>query len=135
MVAGAQTLAKQVIAERQESMKARGAALRNIVLMIRGDRPWDPQTALQSATFVNEAAKKTPDLFPEGSGPARADTNALMVIWQDWPAFQSAAKKLEDASARLVQLAQADDRSGLGAQLQEIGNACAACHDKFRKPQ
>jgi cytochrome c556 len=125
----------RVVAERKESMKARGAAMRTLVLMARGEQPWDPQAAQRAATAVHSEAAKTIALFPEGTGPDRADTNALPTVWQDRPGFEAEAKKLEEATGRLLQMAQAGDESGVKAQIQSVGRVCSSCHERYRKPQ
>lgn len=124
------------VAERQESMKARAAAARPLAQMVRGDVPWNAEIAQQQAARINAEAKRTPELFPEGTGPDRVpQTNALPAVWQNKAEFEAQARALDEATARLVQLAQANDEAGFRTQFQAVGRACGSCHEKFRKPQ
>ena len=131
----AQAPAAQIVKERQESMKARGAAIRNLVRMTRGEAPWDAQAALRDATSIHAEGAKTRTLFPEGTGPDRADTAALPTIWQDRQGFEAEIRRLEETSGRLMKLAQSNDQEGFKAQVPVVGRVCASCHERYRKPQ
>jgi cytochrome c556 len=131
-IAEAQTSAAGAIAARQEAMKAQGGAMRALTPIIRGEQPWNQQTAIQAATTLNTSAKAIPNVFPQGSGPEAGKTDALPAIWQNRADFESKAKALETESAKLLQLAQAGDEAGFKAQFPAVGRTCGGCHENYR---
>lgn len=86
--------------------------------------------------FANSAAamarwmKQFPSTFPTGSDKGR--TKALPTVWTDQAGFQQAAANFVAAADKLSQLAKAGDTAGFEAQVKTVGDACGACHDKFR---
>jgi cytochrome c556 len=127
---------QDIVAVRQESMKARASAALTLARMLRGDVPWNAQAAQQAAERINAEARKTSQVFPAGTGPDLVpQTKALPAIWQDRADFDSAARTLVQASQRLAELAQANDEAGFRTQFQLTGQSCTACHEKFRKPE
>lgn len=127
---------QEFVAARQDSMKARAAAGLTLARMLRGDMPWNAQAAQQAAEQINAEARKMSRLFPDGTGPDRVPkTNALPAIWQNKADFESAIGALAQASQRLAELAQANDEAGFRTQFRVTGQACASCHEKFRKPE
>jgi cytochrome c556 len=113
-------------------MKGQGAAMRTLTPIVRGEQPWNQQAAVQAATTLNNTAKVIPSVFPQGSGPEVGKTDALPVIWQNFPDFQAKAKALETESAKLLQLAQAGDQAGFKAQFPAVGRSCGGCHETYR---
>lgn len=85
---------------------------------------------LNHALAIQNAAKILPSLFPEGSD--LGDTGALSNIWTDKAGFDKAAKRLEDASAALVQAAQSGDIKLIGSSIGKVGGSCKGCHDNYR---
>ena len=62
-------------------------------------------------------------------------TDAKPDVWQDWDKFVAAARGLEEASAKLADIAAAGDMAAIGAQVKNVGKACGDCHKPFRKPK
>ncbi len=87
--------------------------------------------------FTNPAAAMArwmaqfPSTFPPGSDHGH-NTKALPAVWSDRPGFEQAAGNLIAATRKLSALAKADDTAGFDAQVKTVGDACKACHDKFR---
>lgn len=131
-VAEAQTNAAASITARQEAMKANGGAMRALTPMVRGEKPWDQQAAIQAATTLNNTAKAIPSAFPQGSGPEVGKTEALPAIWANWADFQAKSKAMETESAKLLQLAKAGDEAGFKTQFPNVGKSCGSCHETYR---
>lgn len=130
IVAEAQTAPGQIIKQRQELMKANGAAAAALVKMMRGEQPYNQAAAHQAAVTINNNSKQIPNLFPPGSGPeAGVKTGALPAIWQNKTDFDAKAKALEEQSAKLV---EASDEAAVKAQFGNVGKACGACHQNYR---
>ena len=130
--AQAQMTADATIAARQEAMKGQGGAMRTLTPIVRGEQPWNQAAVVQAATTLNNTAKVIPSVFPAGTGPDKGKTDALPVIWQNKADFDAKAKALEEASSRLLQLAQAGDEAGAKAQFPNVGRACGGCHETYR---
>lgn len=132
VTAQAQMTADAAIAARQDAMKSQGGAMRTLTPIVRGEQPWNQAAVVQAASTLVGTAQKIPSVFPAGSGPDKGKTDALPAIWQNKADFDSKAKALEDASARLLQLAQAGDEAGAKAQFPNVGRACGGCHETYR---
>lgn len=83
-----------------------------------------------SAAAMARWMKQFPTTFPTGSDKGR--TKALPTVWTDQAGFQQAAANFVEAAAKLSQLAKAGDTEGFDAQVRMVGDACDACHNKFR---
>lgn len=130
IVAEAQIAPAQIIKQRQELMKANGAAAATLVKMIRGEQPYTQQAAHQAAVTINNNSKQITNLFPPGSGAeAGVKTGALPAIWQNKADFDAKAKTLQDESAKLV---AANDEAAVKAEVPNVGKACGGCHQTYR---
>ncbi|HEX9464181.1 MAG TPA: cytochrome c [Alphaproteobacteria bacterium] len=129
VIAEAQNAPAQ-INQRQEVMKANGAAAKTLTQLVRGEQPWNQQAAHQAATTINTNAKQIPSLFPQGSGPETgAKTAALPAIWQNKADFDAKAKALDEESAKLM---AANDEAAVKAQFGNVGKTCGGCHESYR---
>jgi len=126
----------KAIEYRQNVMKSIGASLDNIVLMIKGQVPFNAQHVVVYAENINNLSKIIPDLVPPGSGPEAGDTRAKPEIWQKMDEFKAAAEKLTTESAKLIEVAKGGDQAATFQQAVAMGkNACGGCHEPFRKPK
>lgn len=98
--------------------------------MAKGERPFDKDTAVRSATFVNELAAMPWDGFGPGSDTG-APTKARPEIWTNRAKFDQLGKELRVETAKLV-TAAGTDLAALRSQLGPTGKACSNCHDDFR---
>jgi cytochrome c556 len=127
----AQAQAPAEIAQRQELMKANGAAMRTLTPIVRGEAPWNAATAGAAAASIVAGAEKNKSLFPAGSMGTSA---ALPAIWERKAEFDGLFDRQRDAAATLVRLAAAGDEAGFKAAFPALGQSCGACHTPFRKP-
>ena len=86
------------------------------------------------AAALAKWAKALPGMFPRGTGQGEtsAFSQALPAIWKDRAGFDQAAANYAAATARLATLAQANDTPGFTKQLEEVNQACAACHARYK---
>lgn len=96
------------------------------------DRGDDPKTVGFAARGLANWAKAIPGMFPAGSTSPTSE--ALPAIWSDRANFEARAADYAAAATKLADLAKAGDKPGLAAQFGEVGKACKACHDAYRKP-
>lgn len=85
---------------------------------------------------LQAAAAKIPAAFPKGTGRPDVDeksTRALSKIWEDWAAFEKAAKATGDHAGQVAMLAAKGDADGVKKAAGMIGkDGCGACHKAFR---
>jgi cytochrome c556 len=72
-----------------------------------------------------------PGLFPPGSDHGD-NTKALPAIWSDPAGFRDAADHFVAEANKLATLAKANDAAAIPAQVKAVGQACLACHKKFK---
>ena len=123
---------ENVIKYRQAVMKAIGGHTGAIAGVVKGEVSFVGDVAAH-ARGINEMSKLITHMFPAGTdNVTMKDTRALPAIWEDKGKFDAAAKGLESESAKLIDVAQGGDVAAIGAQLQNVGKACGACHKPFR---
>ncbi|MBI3451794.1 MAG: cytochrome c [Rhodospirillales bacterium] len=120
------------IEHRQEVMKGNGGAMKVLTPIVRGEAPWNQAAAVQAATTLANTAKEINALFPQGTGPEAGKTDALPAIWQNWADFQAKGQVFNEATTKLLQLAQANDEAGFKAQFPNVGKSCGGCHEGYR---
>jgi cytochrome c556 len=122
------------IKERQDLMKADGAATRPVVAMLQGKAPFDLATVQKALkTYVN-AMSKEPDLFPPDSKTGDK-TQALAAIWEgdNLADLNARFKKLgADASAALASI---KDEASFKAAMPGVLKNCGSCHEKYKAKQ
>jgi len=86
------------------------------------------------AAALAKWAKALPRMFPPGTGKGdtSAFSQALPAIWKDRPGFDQAATNYATATARLAALAATNDTAGFTKQLDEVNQACGACHARYK---
>lgn len=71
--------------------------------------------------------------YPEGSGPASGEaTNAKPEIWAEREEFDALYAMFLAEAKKLSEIADSEDNVALAAQLDVTGEACIACHERFK---
>jgi len=116
------------IAERQQAMKALGAATREGAAMAKGEAPFDSAKAQAVFKTYAETAKKAPTLFPDSSKTG-GETTAAPKIWEDQAGFKAAFVKFESDAAAGATVTSLDGfRTAFGAATKN----CGGCHEAYR---
>lgn len=115
---------------RQNVMKSQEGHFGAMGGIVQRQVPYQAHLAVHAAA-IHGTSKMIPQMFPEGSGTG--ETRAKPEIWQQQAKFEQAAKKLEEESAKLVEIAQGGDMKQITVQFLAVGKACKACHRSFRK--
>ena len=85
------------------------------------------------AKALSEWALVLPTLFPAGTGPGQAgETEAKAEIWSNRAGFEARAADYAAATAKLADLAKANDTPGFTAQLAVVKKSCDSCHSDFK---
>ncbi|WP_052341130.1 c-type cytochrome [Salinarimonas rosea] len=117
------------IAARQEIMKGVGNATRTGVQMIRGEAPFDLDTARETFAVYIDASERMPGLFPEGTETG-GDTKAAPAIWEDKEGFDALFVEFGERAA--AGLEATTDQASFQAALGTATQSCRTCHEQFR---
>jgi cytochrome c556 len=116
---------------RQGALAVMGHHFDQLGAMVNGKIPYDAAAARANAELVATLAKLPWSAFVEGSD--KGETNAKPEIWSQRDRFDTHARKLQDAVARLLEAAKTGTPDALKAAFGPAGQACKSCHDDFRK--
>jgi cytochrome c556 len=121
------------IADRQETMKAVGGAMKALAAMAKGEAAFDGAAVKTNADTIATKLEAAKALFPDGSDKGEKETWAKAEIWQDKDTF---LQILDDGIAAANVVAGAGELDALRPALGELGSkGCKACHEKFRRPK
>nr|WP_298372741.1 cytochrome c [uncultured Halomonas sp.] len=126
---------KEAIEYRQSAFSVMGWNFGPLGAMAKGDMEYDAEEAAMRAERVALLAKMPWEGFIEGSlrGDGHgADTDALAKIADNRDDFESLQTEMEDATAKLAEVAQQDDYAALRQQVAATGKTCKNCHDEYR---
>ena len=128
-VSGQQALA--IMHERHEGMETIGKTTKALKRELDGGSP--NMTAVRAgAAQIADLSHKASGWFPAGTGPDVGKTGAKPEIWQNPQDFASKLHNFQAAAATFNQAAMSGDVNLIKAKFGELGQACKACHDKYR---
>ena len=122
----------RAIKYRQGVMTAMNWNFGVLAAMAKGDRAYDKDAALKSATFVEELSHMPWDGFAPGTDKG-APTKALPEVWKEPAKFKEHQDALMNAAPKLVAAAKTGELAALKTAVGEAGRACNGCHDDFRE--
>ncbi len=126
----AQNSATGVVAYRQATMKAIGAHLNSVKVLLQEQPELIDQASIH-ATAIEDLAVVIPTMFPEGSADPESD--ALPAIWEDLSGFEASAMKLQETSAALAEAATGGDVQAVAQAFAAVGkDGCGGCHNEYR---
>jgi cytochrome c556 len=119
--------------DREAHMKQSGRLLGALGPMAKGEAPFDAADAAAKLQAFNEHVQTldAAAFFPEGSGEG---TRALPAIWEDFPAFETAAAEFK-ADAAAAAESDPQDLQALRQVMSMIGQNCSSCHETYRLPE
>lgn len=123
---------EQAIEYRQNVMKAIGGLAGTSVGQIRDGFEHGPELTAVAAG-LQALTRDIPSLFPEGSD--FGETDAKSEIWEDWDTFEQRAVSTRDAVDAFAASVEQGDRTEMLRAFKDMGDACKACHEDFRKEQ
>jgi len=120
------------IAARQASLDMSAITFRSMGDAMKAGR--EAKSQGYQAAVLAKWAKALPRMFPVGTGfgEGAAKTQARKEIWKDGAGFAQAAAHYVDATEKLAALAAANDTAGFTGQLEEVNQACNACHARYK---
>ena len=122
---------KAVMHERHEGMETIGKTTKAIKRELDGSAP--NMTAVRAgAAQIADLSRKASGWFPAGTGPEAGKTGARPAIWQNPQDFAVKLHNFQVAAAAFNTAAMSPDLDAIKAKFGELGQACKACHDKYR---
>jgi cytochrome c556 len=125
---------KDVIAARQASMDMSLLTIRSIEGAMKSGG--EARSQGFPAAVLAKWAKALPPLFPAGTatGETSVETQAMPAMSKDRAGFERAAAYYVTVTARLAELAAANDAAGFTKQVAAVNEACNACHTVYKQP-
>lgn len=124
--------AAKIMHERHEGMEAIGKANKAIKRTLDSGSP-DLAAVRTNASKIAELSQKASFWFPAGTGPDVGKTGAKPEIWQDPKDFGAKLGAFQKAAQAFNTTAAGNDADATKAAFGNLGKACKACHDKYRK--
>jgi len=90
---------------------------------------------IQSSAALAEVMSKLPfeAFIPGSESGGTPPTRAKPEVFKDQDKIKSLAEKMQGEMVKLNTVAKGGDVNAIRAQFGEVGKACKACHDDYRK--
>jgi cytochrome c556 len=124
--------ALKVMHERHEGMEAIGRHNRTLRRELTSGSP-SVAAVRKAAGAIAKLSASASGWFPLGTGPDVAKTGAKPEIWQNQRDFAAKLRNFQLAARTLNAAAAGNDVGAMKARFADLGGACKACHDKYRK--
>jgi cytochrome c556 len=85
-----------------------------------------------SAAKIADLSQKASGWFPKGTGPELGKTGAKPEIWQNPEDFTTKLRNFQAAAKTFNAASASGDLNAIRAHAGDLGQACKACHDKYR---
>jgi cytochrome c556 len=119
-----------IVADRQRMMKLHGQIWADIQAKAKANNIEGIEVSAETLA-IN--AQYIPAMFPEGTLTDKS--KAKPEVWQKFPEFEAAAKKMETEAIKLRDASKAKNAQLTQDIVKDFGrNACGACHTPFRVP-
>lgn len=129
----AQLAPKEAVTARIANYRETGAAFKTINDQLKSDTPAKVMLRM-SARRISETAHDEYGWFPAGSGPeAGSKTKAKPAIWSDAAGFKAAQDRFQQQANLFAQTVDGGEMDKIRTQAKVLGEACAACHSKYRE--
>jgi cytochrome c556 len=123
--------ADQLVQYRRAMLTVMAANFAPLGNMAPGKAPWDPKDFTLRAQRVQMIATALPEGFvPESK--AGANTNAKPELWAERPEFERLLRNLQSRVGELSAAVQSGNADQMKSRVGPVGEACKACHDKYR---
>ena len=124
-----QMKAENQIKYRQAAYSLMNLNFANLEAMAENKKPFNKDEAARNAEFVALLSTVPKGFFGEGT---EKDTRAKPEIWKNRADFDTKMDKMVMEANKLPTVVKAGDAGAFKKQVQEVGEACKACHDEYR---
>jgi cytochrome c556 len=128
-----QEQAEKVTEVRQAVLEVVGWNTGPMAAMAKKNIPYDADEFAKRADRIAFMLDMLPDAFAPDTRDAVLETEALDVIWDERDDFNRLADEARDKARAAETAARTGDFSVAQAAFLEMGQACKACHDRFRE--
>lgn len=125
--------AKGAVDVRQSIFKLQGWTMGPLGGMLKNQIPFDAALAKTAGERLTALSQMIPAAFNADTRKFTVETDALPLIWDYKDDFDKKAADLTEASKALAMAAESGDKGMTLRAAANVGKACGACHDKFRK--
>lgn len=119
-----------LVKQRQAVMTLQGKYFGPLVAVAQGKVPYNAAAVQRNAGFLDNLSRMAWDGFDPSTKGEKSRT--LAAAFDNSAKFKEYANRLENETAKLVQLSRGSDEGAVKAQIGAIGKLCGACHDDFR---
>lgn len=129
----AQFSPKEAVGVRINAYRENGAAFKTINDQLKSGTPLKIMMRASARTISNTARDQY-NWFPAGSGAETGlKTKAKAAIWSDAAGFKSAQDRFAREADLMSKVVETGDAAAMQKQAKALGQACAACHQKYRQ--
>lgn len=118
------------VKERHEMMEGVRDGAKTIGGMIKGEKEFDAEQAMEALLVWQKASEEFGDLFPEGSYTGDPDT-AREELWSDREGFEKLLAQFGDLVNQAIE-ANPQSAEALGASAGPVFKNCKKCHEGYR---
>lgn len=118
------------IEQRQDLMEDTRDAAKVIGGMLKQERDFDADEAMQAFKVWQITAAEVGELFPEGSAVGH-DTEAKVTIWSDRDGFDDKLAEFSSTVDAAI-AAKPDNLEALKAVASPVFKSCKGCHEGYR---
>lgn len=122
---------EDAIKYRKAAMTLMNTHVGRVFAMANGRVPFDAKAAADNAEVLAYVSKLPFAGFVDGTD--KGETKAEPKIWAEKDKFTAAATTMQEAAAKLNTAAKGGNLDAIKAAVGEVGKACKACHDSYRK--
>ena len=123
--------AKGDIKKRMENMKAIGAGMKRIGVIVRGRNPFDGSIVAAASERIALNGRGAIGLFSKNS--QGRFSRASPKIWADWEEFSRSMNAMVRAATVLAEAGRAGNEEAVKSGYRALGKTCAGCHRNFRE--
>lgn len=129
----AQAKPEILVKQRQAVMTLQGKYYGPMAAMAQGKVPYNAAAVQRNAGFLDNLSRMAWDGFDPSTRNEKS--RALPAVYDSSAKFKEYASRLENATAKLVELSRSGDEAAVKAQIGAVGKTCGGCHDDFRQKQ
>ncbi len=119
-----------LVKQRQSAMVLQGKYWGPISGMPSGKTPYNAETVVRNAAYLDVLSKMPWDGFVESTKDEK--TRALPAVFTDTAKFKNGADALQRSITTLVKVSKGGDEASVKAAIAEVGKTCGGCHENFR---
>lgn len=126
----AQAKPEVLVKQRQAAMTLVGKYWGPISGMPTGKAPYNAETVVRNAGYLEVLSKMPWDGFVENTKDEK--TRALPTVWTENAKFKEGADTMQRMVSQLVKVSKGGDEAAVKAAIADVGKSCGGCHENFR---